>query len=323
MNEAIQTETPELPLGVYRARFRADAAQHLPKWTGSAWRGVFGRALRCAVCVTRARSCEGCLLLRNCPYPYLFETPLLAGSGAPTPYVLVPGEARRGHGEGPGETVALGLVLIGERALGMLPYVIHALERAGERGLTTRRVHLALEGVQAWDSGAGAWRPIYTPGAPLAGASPLHVAPPPVPRRLTVHLLSPLRMRTRGCLLRPEAMDFAQFFRAVARRIQALARVHGGAVDSAVYPRLVRLAAEVPLVDPQLEWRDWVRYSSRQRTRMRIGGVIGRFLVEDANLAPFWPWLWLGQWVHAGRSTTMGLGRYRIEADGLPPLPEW
>jgi CRISPR/Cas system endoribonuclease Cas6 (RAMP superfamily) len=30
-------------------------------------------------------------------------------------------------------------------------------------------------------------------------------------------------------------------------------------------------------------------------------------------LAPLMPWLWLGQWLHAGKNATMGLGKYRLE----------
>ncbi|NCA91388.1 MAG: CRISPR system precrRNA processing endoribonuclease RAMP protein Cas6, partial [Gammaproteobacteria bacterium] len=32
-----------------------------------------------------------------------------------------------------------------------------------------------------------------------------------------------------------------------------------------------------------------------------------------------WPLLWLGQWVHAGKNTTFGLGAYHLAAD--PAMP--
>jgi len=68
----------------------------------------------------------------------------------------------------------------------------------------------------------------------------------------------------------------------------------------------------------QLRWSDWTRYSSRQKTRMQLGGVTGRFVLSGEGLAEHWPVLWRGQWWHIGKTTSMGLGRYRIEAASLP-----
>lgn len=68
----------------------------------------------------------------------------------------------------------------------------------------------------------------------------------------------------------------------------------------------------------KLAWKDWTRYSSRQKTTMQMGGLVGEILLELAEDAPFWPYLWLGQWVHAGKGTSMGLGCYTIEPASLP-----
>jgi len=31
-------------------------------------------------------------------------------------------------------------------------------------------------------------------------------------------------------------------------------------------------------------------------------------------LAQVWPWLWLGQWLHVGKETVLGMGGYTLEA---------
>jgi CRISPR/Cas system endoribonuclease Cas6 (RAMP superfamily) len=49
-----------------------------------------------------------------------------------------------------------------------------------------------------------------------------------------------------------------------------------------------------------------------------MGGLLGRFSLAGEGLEPFWPYLWLGQWTHAGKGTSMGLGQYRIGGAGLP-----
>jgi hypothetical protein len=70
-------------IGAYRLTFLAQEALELPDYPGSAWRGVLGRGLRRAVCVTRAPRCPGCLLAGTCVYATLFEAP--------------PGHGRRAH----------------------------------------------------------------------------------------------------------------------------------------------------------------------------------------------------------------------------------
>lgn len=45
---------------------------------------------------------------------------------------------------------------------------------------------------------------------------------------------------------------------------------------------------------------------------MQMGGLMGSFRLDGVELDDFWPYLWLGQWTHAGKAATMGLGRYTI-----------
>jgi CRISPR/Cas system endoribonuclease Cas6 (RAMP superfamily) len=52
-----------------------------------------------------------------------------------------------------------------------------------------------------------------------------------------------------------------------------------------------------------------------------MGGLLGRFRLHGPDIAPFWPYLWLGQWTHAGKGATLGLGRYRIVPASLPATP--
>jgi hypothetical protein len=61
-----------------------------------------------------------------------------------------------------------------------------------------------------------------------------------------------------------------------------------------------------------LHWKDWTRYSSRQKQEMTLGGVVGPWVLHG-DLFPLMPWLELGQWLHLGKNATMGMGAYQLE----------
>jgi hypothetical protein len=45
---------------------------------------------------------------------------------------------------------------------------------------------------------------------------------------------------------------------------------------------------------------------------MTLGGVIGEWKLSG-DLDELLPWFWLGQWLHVGKETTMGMGMYSLE----------
>ena len=342
---------PSLPLGRYRVRFRECLPEGAPSlaspradYLGSAWRGVFGRALRKTVCVTRLPACDPCALLRSCPYPFLFEsrTPpsaekLTRYPHTPGPYVLEPADPRFDTGEE--GMVNLGVTLFGP-ANDHLPYVVHALDRAGRGGLTARRIRLEMVDVQAESPGGaaprhgaaeggaadgdasrtrnGGWSTVFEPGGRLssvrAGLSALPPSPPPAAVR--VRLLTPLRMRRQGRFAGAADFDFRAFASHLLRRISLLTYFFGDTPLETDFAGLLRRAESVPTAERTLHWQDWTRHSSRQQADVPMGGVVGCFRLDRPGLDPFWPMLWIGQWTHVGRGCSMGLGRYALEPAG-------
>ena len=305
-----------LPVARYRLRFTAGEPLRLPAYAGSAWRGAFGHALKRLVCVTREPRCPDCLLYRSCAYPYLFETPpdpavamLRKYPAAPHPFLLrPPADTRRPLTMG--EETTLDLTLFG-RGHRYLPYALHALSQAAARGVGADRGRLALAEV-AQQTAAG-WTSIHQPDGPLTSLPPTISQPPPIPNRLTLVIETPLRLAVDNDHITPETFRFAHLLGSLLRRISLLVAFHADAPLTADYAGLARAAEDVPLAAMRLRWRDWTRYSSRQRTTVPMGGLVGAIELDSAGLEPFWPWLWLGQWTHAGKGAVMGLGGYRIE----------
>ncbi|MGQ0658987.1 MAG: CRISPR system precrRNA processing endoribonuclease RAMP protein Cas6 [Chromatiales bacterium] len=309
-------EGVQLPVGKYRFLFAGDPAARLPAFAGSAWRGAFGHALKRAVCVTRLPCCSECLLYRSCAYPYIFETPppLHAAKmrryvAAPHPFVM---ETPLNHGKGGGlDTIEVGLSLFGQ-ANRCLPYVVYALQRAGQDGIGRGRVPLQLTAVEQSSDLGDAWQIIHKPAAPLEALPPAIPDVPPVVEDLRVRLLTPLRIRRAESLVSEHNFTFADFFNVLLRRISMLTYFHTDTPLETDFKDLVERSRNVTIHNAQLRWYDWTRYSLRQHTTMQMGGIIGEFQVPAEAIEPFWPYLWIGQWTHAGKSASMGLGQYRI-----------
>ena len=314
MNSARSSE-PRLPLARYRFRFQTTRAMRLPDYSGSAWRGAFGNSLKKLVCVTREPQCESCMLYRTCLYPYVFETPpdpavgkLRKYNAAPHPFVLSPGETM--HGPLTAKTDHCLEVTLFGHGNRHLPYVIHALDRAAQWGIGTQRGPFELLDVQQFVQEA--WRSIYQPGGKLR----IHPAEcftlPDCPTRMTIRLLTPLRIKAREHLVTPDTFTFKSLFSTVLRRISLLTTFHTDAPLETDFAALTRAAETIPVARHTLHWHDWTRYSSRQDSLMQLGGLLGTMTFESDGLEPFWPYLWLGQWTHAGKNTSMGLGKYTI-----------
>lgn len=307
---------PDLPLARYRLHFETADPVRFPDYAGSAWRGIFGRTLKRLVCVTREPVCADCLLYRSCVYPYIFETPpdpevgkLRKYTAAPHPFVLAPGpEASGVLSAGAVSTLDITLFGHGNR---YLPYVVHALDQAGRQGIGKQRGRLVLQRIEQHHQES--WQAIYAESGRLAPLPPAAPAIPPCPERLTLVLETPLRLKVDGRLSTPERFSFGTLFSNLLRRISLLTAFHTDTPLETDFAGLTRAARAVEVTDAALRWQDWTRYSTRQDTLLQMGGLLGRIILSGAELEPFWPYLWLGQWTHAGKGTSMGLGRYRIE----------
>lgn len=74
---------------------------------------------------------------------------------------------------------------------------------------------------------------------------------------------------------------------------------------------LIEASKMVVVIDKDLRWWDWERYSHRQQGRMKLGGVMGTVML-DGPISRFLPYLQLGEYVHVGKNATFGLGKISI-----------
>ena len=280
-----------------RLRFIFEAIEpiRLPEYSGSAWRGLLGRGLRESACVTRAPRCEGCLLIQHCSYSIFFESPptdpevAARYNALPHPYVLEP-DTRAPRGVEPGEPLRLGINLIGP-AISLVPYLIHALRHAGEIGLGRQGGRFALHALhQEAGLGSDAWEPVYTrAGGGLLSPPPRPVALPPAPTTVSMRLETPLRIKHQGRFVGPAQLTAAHLLRALSSRLAILSDAYGPARAQFDSDSIALASRRVELIDKDLRWHEWTRYSSRQNTTMRMGGLLGRLSLAGDGLRTLWP----------------------------------
>ncbi len=316
------------PLRFLKLRFvlKAVSPLVLPAYKGSTFRGAFGIAFKQAVCVNESsrRDCGSCSLRYGCPYPYVFDTPTsILGStvrghtAAPHPFVMLPPLEAKTHYE-PGEHLATDLVLIGQQAVQLLSYFVYVFEWMGRRtGLGRGRGRFQVEEVRAL-AREGDWSTIYSrpalelrvPPETLEIGDLVRMHPDLSSERLAVRFVTPCRLVSDGKLVNEPGFEL--LVRALLRRFDDLARYHCGRGLGLDFRRIVGAAAHVRLSQNDTVWFDWERYSKRQDSRMKLGGLVGQ-AVYEGELGSFLPLLMLAEVLHVGKNTAFGLGKVVVE----------
>lgn len=301
----------EWPIARYRFDLRATKTMLWPDYAGSAIRRALGRALRKTACMTHRPVCPECMLYRTCPYAVLFESAppeeheLQKFSQIPHPYVVeAPAWGR--HTSEPGEAFSFHMVLIG-RALHQLPLIIFAVQRAFAGEVAKGSAELESVHVEV----NGSYRPVCGTAQRSVIEHPKTVTLPDFPESqdVTLRFATPLRLQNNGRNLGIHEIEPGTLLNALVRRIGLLMEFHAGKIEPD-YSRLSALARGIRY-ENKLHWQNWSRYSSRQDQKIRLGGVIGDFRLFEvpAELLAF---LYLGQWMHLGKSAVFGLGKYEL-----------
>ncbi|MDI6865489.1 CRISPR system precrRNA processing endoribonuclease RAMP protein Cas6 [Thermodesulfovibrio yellowstonii] len=303
----------------YTFYIKAIEPLYLPYYKGSTFRGGFGNAFRKVACPLRVINCDKCLLKQKCIYAYVFETPPPEGSTIlnmnkyekiPHPFVIEPPEWRQQYFP-EGQTLSFNLILIGS-AIDYIPYFIYTFEQLGEIGIGKGRGKYVLSEVKI--DGIT----VYKKGILKKSISKIMEIPSKFENtdsveNLTLKIITPLRIRYQRKFV--TELDFHILVRNLIRRISLLGYFHcGEQLPDFTVQEVIRHAETINTVNSNLRWHDWERYSSRQETKMKLGGVIGE-IVYRGNIAPFIPYLKAGEILHVGKNTSFGLGKYEIILD--------
>jgi len=258
----------------------------LPPYKGSTFRGGFGNAFRRIACSRHRRDCNGCLLTAACPYWLLFEPGPPTGAEIlkkfeeiPRPFVIEPDETEKTEFQ-PGEVLNLNLVLIG-KALDYLPYFILAFKELGEIGIGKGRAGYRLDRVTSTPLQEKKETITVYDGEKVYPH--YHVVTPDGIREtlpgktcdiLKIDFKTMTRLKAGGVFV--EKPEFSVLVRVLFRRLSLLQYFYCGERMSIDFNAAIERAQNVSLRANTTSWVDWERYSSRQNTRMKLGGLVGR-----------------------------------------------
>ncbi|MCU7960119.1 MAG: CRISPR system precrRNA processing endoribonuclease RAMP protein Cas6 [gamma proteobacterium symbiont of Bathyaustriella thionipta] len=304
----------------YQFQFTLRDAAQLPAYTGSSWRGLLGHGLRRAVCVMRDTECAHCLLAGGCAHAFIFES-LAGGRNAgkgpdhiPPPYILHLGlQDRQSYSKG--DSLCLEIRLIG-KANDYLPYLIHAFYLAGELGIGRDKARFDVTKVKAATIDSLGWETVYSQGGQVTDLPATTGATIPSPATASrITLTTPLRVKHHGHFLNPNTFDSQHLFNSLARRLAEMNAHYGHAEPSISWRELLAQQKPPQATESRLQWHEWTRYSSRQKSKMQMGGIIGHIDFQPRALQPWMQLLWLWQWLHLGKSSSMGLGAYELNGN--------
>jgi len=305
----------------YRVTVRPERELILPQYKGSLLRGLFGHALKRVICPRKGFSCDDCEARCVCAYSLLMATPVPkdhphAGKYRypPRPYVIEPPLTEERYFS-PSSLLSFEIVLIGV-ASEYLPYFVHAFLEMGRRDADRNMFEVLSVG--ALDVEGKEVALIFNRNDESIRASgrkiEYHFFLGEEARNdtVTIALETPLRIKESERLSRN--VSFHLLVERLSERAFLLSHFYCGATMED-FQEFSRDARKVETLESQVRWVDWERYSSRQKTRMRLGGIVGS-ITYRGDFRKYLPLLRLGEHIHVGKAATFGLGKYRVVMGG-------
>ena len=307
--------------GKYRFFCNLETKASLPPYKGSTFRGVFGLALKKVVCALKRQECAQCLLKQRCVYALVFETSkaieVPEGSrivSPPHPFVIEPPLTT--ETEFPkGASFDFNLLLFGELN-NSLPYFIYAFDQMGKIGIGKKidgkRGRFVLKEVRHKE------QIVYSDAdQKLNPTDSIEKLSIPTATdysengfRLRLILETPLRLKFENRL--KADLPFHVLVRAMLRRISSLLNCYGKGEPPLDYRGLVNRAEAIQIIDTNLNWFDWKRYSHRQDKSMLMGGMAGSATYQG-KIGEYLPLIEFCSKVHLGKQTSFGLGKIKAE----------
>lgn len=186
------------------------------------------------------------------------------------------------------------------RAVNYIPYLNIALTNAGEFGVGRNRAEFEVTGIMA---GSEEFHPDIREIAKRCHIWPSETVESP--HRIT--LVTPCRIKEQGKYL--STVTFNSLLMNMQRRVSILIDLFGDEGDSIPEAKLT----DIKSLPVNQKWEEKTYYSSRQKARMQLGGVVGEIVI-DGEVPSFERELTQAmELFHVGKNISFGLGKIKVE----------
>ncbi len=290
----------------------------MPESGSSIFRGMIGKLLREKNCINRGVSCEQCPFIRGCAYGSIFEP--TSEAFAPkyrdkmhniSPPLVIDGPYFPEHKWREKEHAVIELLFIGDASL-KVHHFGEIIEEIGTIGVGKHRVKYRIHDVQqVFQHGDAA--PLYENGyiayENLRLEELTWSAETKDVDSLLIRMETPFRLKYKGKYVNEITVE--SFILACLRRAEYVLNIHYGKNIDYDEEFVEKLLRDLTIRQPQIQWKDFHRYSSRQQKAMNLGGIVGSFEL-GGNAGRILPLLEFCSYFHIGKQTVFGCGKFSL-----------
>jgi CRISPR-associated endoribonuclease Cas6 len=263
---------------------RIDTDLEAPFFVGSMIRGALGVNLKDVVCVNPSFECEKCFAKDNCLYYEFYEEKNQFHN-----YAL---DYRIGR-----KKLKFGLKLFND-SIDKYPYILSAIEKmVTKKGLGKDRKTTQNITIEANDT------LIYDKEFKKVEISPKSVVVDKSCQVAKLKLVTPLRIKKNGKFVVDDSLSIRDILISIVKK-----KKHFSNIDEKI--------EEFPtVVMKNIKHIDLSRYSNRQKTKMKVGGVVGEMVLSNISPQVF-ALLKYGEITGVGKLNSFGLGKIEMECLG-------
>jgi len=254
---------------------------------GSTIRGAFGHGLKRVVCINPSFKCEGCFAKDNCLYYDLYEKDFNKFRLA---FEL-------------DNSLKFDLYLF-EEISEKTPYILSSLYKTfKEIGILKDRVKIDDFKILVNDEVVydGEFRELRIENEEIK----MKIVESNESKDITLKFITPLRIKQDGKYVRGNELNPSSILRSIYHRFLKLKDKK---------PQKLPFTPDIEIINKNLKFKDFGRYSNRQKTKMKLGGVIGEMKLKvDENSYNLFK---LGEIIGVGKQVTFGLGNMRVIDEG-------
>ncbi len=259
-------------------------------------RGIWGKTLKKSYCLQKQISCEACPFA-NCTYFQVFEKRFTPQEQY-HPYII---QTLRTEGHQAG----IAFKFFGYLCAHIDKMLISILQMEGQRfylrnellPFSLQRI-MDISGREIYKKGGGR---MLKPAVQVLAFQPEAVGD------VRLNFVTPLRLKEQRQPLRE--FDWQRFWEALLRRVSFFDAIYNRG-KLGIPERMS--GSGVKVLSSETQWCEQYRKSSRQNTKMSLGGITGSVCLGGLS-AEQYGIIKLGSYLHAGRQTAFGNGKYKTE----------